>query len=104
MRLQLAQLQWNDRVITEARKRGFTAFSPQRENQRGHDPSLILVRGPRIILVWLRTGRRKPLPQVAEHRAAGREAHGWWPADWPDVVTTLLLDPPADDAPHNTAA
>lgn len=98
MRLQPAQLQWNDRVMTEARKRGFTAFTPQRENQRGHDPSLILVRGPRIILVWLRCGRRKPVPAVGEHRQAGREAHLWYPADWPLVVSALLLDPSHDDA------
>lgn len=98
MRLQPAQLEWNERVTAEARKRGFTVFAQQRENQRGHEPTLILTRGPRIVLVWLRTGRRKPLPQVDQHRQAGREAHAWWPADWPFVVSTLLMDPPADAA------
>lgn len=92
MRLQPAQLQWNDRVATEARKHGFTVYVPQRENQRGHDPSLILVRGPRVILLWLRMGRRKPLPQVDLHHEAGREAHGFWPADWPLILRVLLRE------------
>lgn len=104
MQLQPAQIEWNERVATEARKRGFSVFVQQRTNQRQHDPSLILTRGPRIVLVWLRTGRRKPLPQVDVHRAAGREAHAWWPADWPFVVSTLLLTPPADGAPRGLAA
>ncbi|MFJ4829884.1 hypothetical protein ACIP79_08210 [Streptomyces sp. NPDC088747] len=93
MRLQSAQLEWNDRVTTEAQKRGFTAFTPQRENQRGHDPSLILVRGPRMLLLWLRTGRRKPLPAVDAYREAGLDAHGFWPADWPQIVSLLLRAP-----------
>lgn len=98
MRLQSAQIEWNERVATEARKHGFTVFVQQRMNQRQYEPTLILARGPRVMFVWLRTGRRKPLPQVDVHRQAGREAHAWWPADWPFVVSTLLLDPPADAA------
>ncbi|GGV83866.1 hypothetical protein GCM10010294_60910 [Streptomyces griseoloalbus] len=93
MRLQPAQLQYNHRVITEARKRGFTAFTPDRENQRGDDPSLILVRGPRVIMLWLRMGRRKPLPQVDRNTEAGREAYAFWPADWPLLVRVLLREP-----------
>ncbi|WP_371551707.1 hypothetical protein OG266_39490 [Streptomyces sp. NBC_00554] len=93
MQLQLAQLQWMERVATEARKRGFTVFVQDRTNLRQHEASLILTRGPRIILVWLRTGRRKPLPQVDVHRQAGREAHGFWPADWPLILRVLLREP-----------
>ncbi|KUN95386.1 hypothetical protein [Streptomyces caeruleatus] len=93
MRLQPAQLQWNDRVMAEARKHRYTVFVPQRENQRGDDPSLILVRGPRVIMLWLRMGRRKPVPQVDRHREAGREAHAFWPADWPLFVRVLVMAP-----------
>lgn len=95
MRLQTAQLQFNDRVTTEARRHGYTVFAPQRENQRRHDPSLILVRGPRVILLWLRMGRRKLLPQVDQHGGAGREAYGFWPADWPLIVRVLIRNPAA---------
>ncbi|MFJ2259931.1 hypothetical protein ACIOKD_16585 [Streptomyces sp. NPDC087844] len=93
MRLQPAQSEWNERVANEARKHKYTVFYPQRENQRSHDPSLMLVRGPRVIFLWLRMGRRKPLPQVDLHREAGREAHSFWPADWPFILRVLLTDP-----------
>ncbi|MFF7734606.1 hypothetical protein [Streptomyces sp. NPDC007984] len=94
MRLQPAHHEWNSKVITEARKRGFTAFQQTHANHRTADPSLILIRGPRILHVWLRTGRRKAVPQADAFTAAGREAHVWYPADWPFVVSTLLLSAP----------
>lgn len=79
--------------MNEARKHRYTVFVPQRENQRGDDPSLILVRGPRVIMLWLRMGRRKPVPQVDRHTEAGREAYAFWPADWPLILRVLLAEP-----------
>ncbi|MEU0671596.1 hypothetical protein ABZ330_01650 [Streptomyces sp. NPDC006172] len=99
MQLQPAHIQFNDKVAHEARKHGFTPFAQDRTNHRLADPTLILIRGPRIIHVWLRSGRRKPVPQVDEYRAAGREAHVWYPADWPFIVSTLLLPCPAAKEP-----
>lgn len=99
MRLQSAHIEWNEKVTTEARKHGFTAFVQNHPSHRTADPSAILIRGPRIMHVWLRSGRRKPVPQADAYTAAGLEAHVWYPADWPFVLSTLLQPAPDPVAP-----
>ncbi|OQD52731.1 hypothetical protein BM536_031980 [Streptomyces phaeoluteigriseus] len=99
MRLQPVHIEWNQKVVTEARKRGFTALEQTHPSHRTADPSIILIRGPRILHVWLRSGRRKPVPQADAYTEAGLEAHVWYPADWPFVLSTLLLPAPEPVAP-----
>jgi hypothetical protein len=99
MRLQPVHIEWNQKVIDEARRRGFTAYEQTHANHRTADPSLILIRGPRVLYVWLRTGRRKAVPQADAFTAAGREVHVWYPADWPFVLSSLLLPAPEEHRP-----
>lgn len=93
MKLGLAQLQWNDRVTTQARKLGWQAYTQITANSRPGDPSVILTRGPRVLLVYLRTGRRlvdrqPPLERFPE----GIETHVFYPEDWPRVLGALITD------------
>ncbi|MFJ4867779.1 hypothetical protein [Streptomyces sp. NPDC088757] len=90
MKLGPEQSAWNDRVTTQARKLGWTAYGQTAANTRTADPSLILVRGPRILVVWLRTGRRRPDRQPPVERFPGAEVHVWYPDDWPRVLGTLV--------------
>ncbi|MFF4448928.1 hypothetical protein [Streptomyces sp. NPDC001502] len=90
MKLALAQLEWNDRVITQARKLGWQAYLQVGVNSRPGDPSLILTNGPRVLLVWLRTGRRRGDRQPPVERFPdGMETACWWPEDWPRVLGAL---------------
>lgn len=93
MKLGLEQLQWNDRVITQARSLGWMAYTQIGPNSRPGDPSLILTRGPRVLLAYLRTGRRRadrqpPLERFPE----GIETACWYPEDWPRVLGALTAD------------
>lgn len=90
MKLGLAQLEWNDRVTTQARKLGWQAYTQIGANSRPADPSLILTRGPRVLLVYLRTGRRLADRQPPVERFPdGMETACWYPEDWPRVLGAL---------------
>ncbi|MFE1344717.1 hypothetical protein [Streptomyces sp. NPDC058757] len=92
MRLGLEQLAWNDRVITQARKLGWTAYGQVGANKRPADPALILTRGPRILVVWLRTGRRRSDRQPPVERFPDAEVYVWYPDDWARVLGALTAD------------
>ncbi|WCD86383.1 hypothetical protein KPP03845_102729 [Streptomyces xanthophaeus] len=91
MKLGLAQIQWNVRVTDQARALGWQVY-PQSggANSRPADPSLILTRGPRVLLVYLRTGRRRADRQPPVERFPdGIETTCWYPEDWPQVLGAL---------------
>ncbi|MFD9519317.1 hypothetical protein [Streptomyces sp. NPDC059979] len=91
MKLGLAQLEWNDRVTTQARKLGWQAYTQISANSRPGDPSLILTSGPRVLLVYLRTGRRLADRQPPVERFPGAmETACWYPEDWPRVLGALV--------------
>ncbi|GAA2407361.1 hypothetical protein GCM10010420_39320 [Streptomyces glaucosporus] len=93
------QIKWNERVISQARRHGWQVYEQARRNKRAFDPGLLLVRGDRILAVWLRTGRRREDRQPDTDRfPAAVERYVWYPADWPHVVSALLIDP-GDGAP-----
>ncbi|WP_051853551.1 hypothetical protein [Streptomyces sp. NRRL S-146] len=87
---------WQEKVIRQAREHGWTVYEQNQRSNRQHAPSLLLVRGVRVLAVWLRTSRPRQLPPV-DQMGARIEAYLWQPADWPDVLSVLLMDPPADD-------
>lgn len=101
MLLRAAQREWNDRVIRKAQSRGYQVYGQVSANKRLGDPSLILTKGRRVLLVWLRTGKR-PTASPVPDRFPGVESHLWYPADWPRVVTALELPPL--DGPHGDDA
>lgn len=93
MKLGLEQLQWNERVTTQARTLGWMAYTQIGANSRPADPSLILTRGPRVLLVYLRTGRRRADRQPPVERfPEGIETHVFYPEDWPRVLGALTGD------------
>ncbi|MFD5105715.1 hypothetical protein [Streptomyces cinereoruber] len=104
MKLGLEQLKWNDRVTTQARKLGWSAYDQITANKRTADPSLILTRGPRLLVVWLRTGRRRPDRQPPVERFPGAEVHVWYPDDWPRVLGALVASPAPVNGPHGDGA
>ncbi|WP_053680302.1 hypothetical protein [Streptomyces sp. WM4235] len=90
MKLGLAQLQWNTRVTDHARSLGWMAYTQIGPNSRPEDPSLILTRGPRVVLVYLRTGRRRADRQPPVERFPdGMVTVCWYPEDWPQVLGVL---------------
>ncbi|MGW2438750.1 hypothetical protein ACWCY1_18710 [Streptomyces goshikiensis] len=90
MKLGLAQLQWDDRVTAQARSLGWQVYPQSGANSRPADPSLILTRGPRVLLVYLRTGRRRADRQPPVERfPEGIETACWYPDDWPQVLGVL---------------
>ncbi|MFE5296406.1 hypothetical protein [Streptomyces sp. NPDC056632] len=96
MRLGPEQFAWNDRVTTQARQLGWTAYAQTSTNNRTADPALMLVRGPQLLVVWLRTGRRRPDRQPDVDRFPGAETHVWYPDDWPNVIGALVARPAPD--------
>jgi hypothetical protein len=86
------ELQWQERVLREAREHGWTVFEQAHRNSRVYDPSVILVRVGRVLALWLRTSMPRQRPDTSRF-GPGVEGHVWVPADWPRVVSTLLIDP-----------
>ncbi|GHH38205.1 hypothetical protein [Streptomyces candidus] len=90
MKLGIAQLEWNDRVTRKAQSRGWQVYDQITANKRTADPSLILTKNDRVLLVWLRTGRRRADAQPPVERfPEGIETAVWYPSDWPFVLSAL---------------
>lgn len=82
---------WLLRVVEAARHHGWTVFGNQARNQRPHEPSLVLMHGQRIALVFLRTTSRndRQPPTAYLDKIPGVEVLVWTPKDWPTISTTL---------------
>jgi hypothetical protein len=56
-------------------------------------PDLVLIRGRRLLVAELKSGRGRTTPEqeqwLAAFRLAGVEAFVWKPGDWPAVEATL---------------
>lgn len=98
MLLNQTQFDWNDRVTRKAHELGFQVYEQATRNKRVADPSLLLIKGPRIIAVWLRTGRRREDRQPPTDRfPPAVERYVWYPPDWAQVNVTLMTAPRGDD-------
>lgn len=92
------ELLWQHRVESAAVESGWTVYkqTPVRLNQRQHMPSVILARGPVVLLAFLRTklraDRMPPVEQLAA--ATGLQVVAWSPDQWSDVVATLTAPTP----------
>ena len=74
-------MRWELEVLAAARRAGWTTYPQDRRSRRQHDPSCVLVRPGRLLLVFLRMNRRHP-PALANVSAyLGVEAVLWTPAD-----------------------
>lgn len=82
---------WLLRVVEAARHHGWTVYGNQARNQRQHEPSLVLMHGQRIALVFLRTTARSDRQPPAAYldKIPGVEVYIWTPKDWPAISTTL---------------
>jgi hypothetical protein len=71
---------------------GWTPYLQTTRNQRQAAPSIVLIRGPRIVLAYLRTSkrndRRPPLDAVGQ--MTGAEVVHWAPADRSTIKRVLL--------------
>lgn len=66
--------------------------TPCQGDARGF-PDLLLLRGPELLAVELKSERGKTTPEqdtwLAAFRAAGIRAYLWRPSNWPQIVATL---------------
>ncbi|MFD0854541.1 hypothetical protein ACFQ07_20055 [Actinomadura adrarensis] len=84
---------WNNEVRSKALNLGWMVWEQAVRNQRQHEPSLVLLRGDRLILAYLRTGRPRAMPSTERFaEIPGVEVYVWRPPDWTSVLVTLLGD------------
>lgn len=91
-------------VLAYARLRGWLCHhSRPAQNRRGRWltplagdaglPDVLAVRGPRLLGIELKVGRRKPTPAqslwLSALAAAGAECYCWYPSSWPEIERTL---------------
>jgi hypothetical protein len=95
---------WIEKVTRKAGEHRWTVFGQQLRSQRQHEPTLILTKGDRVLLVWLRTAkpRHDRMPPMERYKDAGFEAYLWTPTDWAEVALRLLMGP-RDDGPADRA-
>ena len=91
MILDEAALRWQTKVTSEALRHGWNAYGQVLTNQRQRDPSMVFIRGDRVILAYLRSKRpRKPPPVERFAELPGAETYVWTPADWRQIERTFL--------------
>jgi hypothetical protein len=73
-------LHWTLKLGGLARAHRWTVFTSELRKQRPEDPSLILLRGKRIVAVYARTSKPRAMPPV-ERFPDGIEVYVWTPAD-----------------------
>lgn len=85
------ELAWLERVTTTATRHGWTVYAQQLVNQRQHDPSVVLIKGSRVVMVFLRTSfHRDHTPMLTRFdRVPGVETYVWRQADWPQISILL---------------
>ncbi|MGW0774551.1 hypothetical protein ACWD01_13070 [Streptomyces sp. NPDC002835] len=85
------QLRWHSRVVSLARKSGWSVFEPQlTRSLKQHDPSMVLTKGSRLLVVWLRTGRpRADRRPPVDRYATGVETYLWYPSDEAQMALAL---------------
>ena len=92
-------LHWTLKLGGLARANRWTVFAGDLRRQRPEDPSMMLLRGRRLVAVYARTSKPRTPPPV-DRLPAGVEAYLWTPPDWreaaqilgSDVVAEVLLD------------
>ena len=84
-------LHWTLKLGGLARANRWTVFSGDLRRQRPEDPSLILLRGFRLVAVYARTSRPRTPPPV-DRLPEGVEAYVWTPAQWSEAVAILGSD------------
>jgi hypothetical protein len=91
----LAEHDWQTRVVDLARLRGWLVYHPHdsRLSEPGW-PDLAMVRGGRLILAELKSPHGRLTPKQATWLEAlrfvrGIEVHHWQPDDWPTVTEVL---------------
>jgi hypothetical protein len=84
-------MEWTLRLTGAARAHGWTVFAGDLRKQRPHDPSLMLLRGERLLAVYARTNQPRTPPPV-QRFPDGVEVVVWTPADWPTVQVALAVD------------
>lgn len=92
MKLTPEQQRWMEEVASEARKAGWTVYQQSLLRQRQHDPSLILVRGPRVVFAYLRMGRQRPdkAPDLSRWDGDAIEAVVWHRDDMAHIRAALI--------------
>ena len=98
MLLNESALRWNAEVRSIALNHGWMVYEQAPRNQRQRDPSMVLTRGDRVLLVYLRSGRPRVEPPVERFAdVAGVEVHVWHPRDRSTVMRRLI----SPDIPRN---
>jgi hypothetical protein len=89
------ELAWQSDVVAEALRRGWTAYAQTTANQRQGLPSLMLIRGRRILLIFLRTTTRPDRTPAVDRLPTwpGVEVYVWARSGWPSLVAVLASDP-----------
>lgn len=83
-------LRWTGDVRSKALAHGWNVYEQSLRNPRQHDPSLILTRGHRVIMAYLRTGRVRNDPPVDRFSDLDDiEVYVWRRRDWPIIVGIL---------------
>jgi hypothetical protein len=89
-------LAWQLEVAQLASREGWTVYDQTPRNRRQHAPSLVLIRGGRVILAYLRTTKRGAHAELASRMGefSGHEVVLWTPGDKAAIKTTLTVPPP----------
>ncbi|MEO6090817.1 MAG: hypothetical protein ABIQ18_47715 [Umezawaea sp.] len=87
------ELAWQEKITTLATRHGWTVYAQQLGNQRQHEPSLVLIKGSRVVAVFLRTSfRRDRTPMLTRFASVpGVETYVWCQTDWPRITALLSL-------------
>ena len=105
MILNESAIRWNNEVRSTALNHGWNFYEQTLRNQRQHDPAVVLIRGDRVILAYLRSGRPRTEPPVARFAGvAGVEVYVWHPRDRYDMLRVLLAGPRDAGGPLPPAA
>ncbi|WP_158840949.1 hypothetical protein [Saccharothrix deserti] len=89
------ELDWQRQVLDTARRAGWTTYVQDLRNERSHEPSVVLVRATRVVLVFLRTNVRRAHETLPGRFAElhGVECYLWAPRDWPRIRILLTTAP-----------
>lgn len=90
MLLNESAIRWNNEVRSAALNHGWNFYEQSLHNQRQHDPAAVLIRGDRVVLVYLRSGRARVEPPVARFAGLpGVEVYVWHPKNRFEMLRVL---------------
>jgi hypothetical protein len=92
VKLDSKSLEWDLEVQATALRAGWTVYPQSLRNRRQQDPSMVLVRGSRLIAAYLRLNARRPPAVGKAEQLLGVRTVLWTPADR-RVMAAELVSP-----------